>query len=166
MHITNHLGGDQVLTRRRELVDLAIQMMVANEFYDGKPWVDLFEEELMEGLKRFAGVDMQQTSDEEFRRLIIRVLEMDASVPVHSKVFMQNRALRKYLTDSGLIWVVRPGGRQYALRHGKMLVEAIAVGIEPLDFRLKVEKNMRFNLVPHDPDALFNQYCQATTGLS
>ena len=30
-------------------------MMVADEFYDGKPRVDLSEEELMQGLKRFAG---------------------------------------------------------------------------------------------------------------
>ena len=37
-----------------------------------------------------------------------------------------------------------------------MLVEAIATGIEPLEFRRKVESNMRFNLVVHDPDALFN----------
>ena len=41
-------------------------MMVADEFYDGKPWVDLSKEELMHGLKRFAGVDMQQKSDENF----------------------------------------------------------------------------------------------------
>ena len=31
-------------------------MMVAGEFYDGKPWVDLSDEELMQGLKIFAGV--------------------------------------------------------------------------------------------------------------
>ena len=37
-----------------------------------------------------------------------------------------------------------------------MLVEAIATGIEPLEFRRKVESGMRFNLVVHDPDALFN----------
>ena len=37
-----------------------------------------------------------------------------------------------------------------------MLLEAIAAGIEPLEFRRKVEKNMRFDLVTHDPDALFN----------
>ena len=37
-----------------------------------------------------------------------------------------------------------------------MLVEAIAAGIEPLKFRRKVEKKMRFDLVTHDPDALFN----------
>ena len=37
-----------------------------------------------------------------------------------------------------------------------MLVEAIASGIEPLEFRPKVEKKMRFDLVTHDFDALFN----------
>ena len=37
-----------------------------------------------------------------------------------------------------------------------MLVEAISAGIEPLEFRRKVEREMRFNLVVHDPDALFN----------
>ena len=81
---------------------------------------------------------------------------MDASVPVDSRVLMQKRALRKYLADSGLTEVVRPDGRQYTLKHGKVLVEAIAAGIEPLEFRRKVEKKMRFDLVAHDPDALFN----------
>ena len=46
-------------------------------------------------------------------------------------------------------------GRQHTLKHGKVLVEAMA-GIEPLEFRRKVEREMRFNLVVHDPDALFN----------
>ena len=44
-HITNQDGGDRLLVRRRELVHSATQMMVAVEFYDGKPWVDLFEED-------------------------------------------------------------------------------------------------------------------------
>ena len=52
--------------------------------------------------------------------------------------------------------MVKPGGRQYTLKHGKVLVEATAAGIEPLEFRRKVEREMRFNLVVHDPDALFN----------
>ena len=34
-------------------------MMVADEFYDDKPWVDLSEEELMQRLKKFAGVDVK-----------------------------------------------------------------------------------------------------------
>ena len=89
MQITNQDGGLWVLARRRELVDSATQMMVADEFYDGKPWVDLSEDELMQGLKRFAGVDIQQTSDEDFCRQMFRVLKMDASVPVDSRVFMQ-----------------------------------------------------------------------------
>ena len=118
MHITSQDRGDRVLARRRELVDSATQMMVADEFYDGKPWVDLSEKELMQGLKMFAGVDIQQTSDEDFCRQIFRVLKMDASVPVDSRVFMQKRALRKYLADSGLNKVVRPDGRQYTLKQG------------------------------------------------
>ena len=72
------------------------------------------------------------------------------------RVFMQKRALRKYLADSGLTEVVRPDGRQYTLKHGKVLVEAIAAGIEPLEFRRRVEKKMCFDLVTRDPDALFN----------
>ena len=51
--------------------------------------------------------------------------------------------------------VVRPDGRQYTLKHGKVLVEAIAAGIEPLEFRRKVEERMRFDLVTHDPGALY-----------
>ena len=39
-----------MLARRQKLVDSATQMMVADEFYDGKPWVDLPEEEGMHGL--------------------------------------------------------------------------------------------------------------------
>ena len=87
-------------------------MMVAGEFYDCKPWVDLSEEELMQGLKTFAGVDIQPTRDEDFCRQIFRVLKMDASVPVDSRVSMQKRALRKYLADSGLAEVVKPDRRQ------------------------------------------------------
>ena len=66
MRVTNKDGGDRVLARWRKLVDSATQMRVADGFYDGKPWVDLSEKELMQGLKRFAGVDTQQTSDEDF----------------------------------------------------------------------------------------------------
>ena len=58
MHITNQDGRDRVLARRRELVDFATHMMMADEFYASTPWVDFSEEELMQGLKRFAGVDM------------------------------------------------------------------------------------------------------------
>ena len=132
MHITNQDGGDRVLASRRELVDSATERMVADEFHDGKPRVDLSEEGLMQGLKRFAGVDMQQTSDEDFCRQLFLVLKADSSVPVDSRVFMQERALRKNLADSGLTEVEKPDGRQYTLKHGKALVEAIATGIEPL----------------------------------
>ena len=40
MHVANEDGGDRVLPRRRELVDSATQMTFADEFYDGKPWID------------------------------------------------------------------------------------------------------------------------------
>ena len=50
-----------MLARRPELVDSATQIMVADEFYDGKPWIDLSEQELKKVLQRFAGVDVQQT---------------------------------------------------------------------------------------------------------
>ena len=126
MHVANEDGGDRVLARRRELVDSATQMMVADEFYDGKPWIDLSEQELKKGLEKFAGAIAQQTSDVDFCRQIFRVLKMDASVPVDSRVFMQKRDLRKYLADIGLTDVVKPGGRQYTLKHGKVLVEAVA----------------------------------------
>ena len=45
MHVANEDGGDRVLARRRELVDSATQTMVADEFYDGKAWIDLSEQE-------------------------------------------------------------------------------------------------------------------------
>ena len=83
---------------------------------------------------------MHQTSDENFRTQIFLVLKMDASVPVSSRVFMQKLALREYLADIGLTEVVMPDGRQYTLKHGKVLLEAIAAGLELLEFRRKVEK--------------------------
>ena len=51
MHVANEDGSDRVLGRRRELVDLATQMMVADEFYDGNPWIDLSEQERRKGAK-------------------------------------------------------------------------------------------------------------------
>ena len=59
---------ERVLARRRVLVDSATQMIVADEFYDGKPWIDLSEQELKKGLENFAGVDVQQTIDVDFCR--------------------------------------------------------------------------------------------------
>ena len=55
VHDTNQDGRDLVPTGKRELVYSAT---LTDEFYDGKPWVDVFEEELMQGLKTFAGVDV------------------------------------------------------------------------------------------------------------
>ena len=83
MHVANE-DGDRVLARRRELVDSATKIMVADEFYDGKPWIDLSEQELKKGLENFAGVDVQQTSDVKFCCQIFRVLKRDARVPVQS----------------------------------------------------------------------------------
>ena len=58
MHVANEDGGDMVLARRRELVDSATQMIVADEFYHGKPWIDLSELEIKKGLEKLAGVDV------------------------------------------------------------------------------------------------------------
>ena len=66
MCATNKNGVDGVLARRRGLVDSATQRMVDDEFYDGKPCIDLSEEEVKNGLETFAGVDVQQTSDQVF----------------------------------------------------------------------------------------------------
>ena len=57
VHVANEDGGDRALAWRRELIDSATQMMVADEFYDGKTWIDLSELELKKGLEDFAGVD-------------------------------------------------------------------------------------------------------------
>ena len=88
----------------------------------------------MQDLQTYASVHVQQTSDEDFCRQIFRVLKIDASVPVDNRVFKQQRALRKYLADSGFTKVVKPDGRQYKVKHSKVLVEAIAAGIEPAEF--------------------------------
>ena len=50
--------------------------------------------------------------------------------------------------------MAKPGGRLYTLRHGKVVVEAART--EQLEFRHKVEMEMRSNIVVHDPEALFN----------
>ena len=71
-------------------------------------------------------------------------------------MFMQERTLRKCLADSGLTDVVKPSGRQYRLKHGKVLVEIIAAKIEPPELRRKVEREMRFNIVVDGSNALFN----------
>ena len=65
----------------------------------------------MQGLKRFAGVDLQQTSDEDLGRLKIGVVMMDKCVPVKRGVLMKKNAVRRYLADSGLMEVVTPYGR-------------------------------------------------------
>ena len=114
MQLANEDGGDRVLARRRELVDSAMQMMVADEFYDGKPCIDLSEQELKKGLETFAGIDLQQTSDVYFCLQIFRVLKMNVSVPVDSRVFVQYLSQRKYLADSGLTDVVKPDSREHA----------------------------------------------------
>ena len=54
------------------------QMMIADEFYDGMPWIDLSELELKQGLETFACVDVQQTSDVDFGCQIFRVLKKGA----------------------------------------------------------------------------------------
>ena len=131
-------------------------MMVADEFYDGKPWIYLTEQELKKGLELFAGVDAQQTINVDLCRQIFRMLKMDASMPVDSSVFMQTRTLRKYLAGSELTDVVKPGGRTYTLKRGKVLVKAIVALIEPLEFRRKVGIEMRSKLTVHYPDVLFN----------
>ena len=60
------------------------------------------------------------------------------------------------MLDSGLTEVVKPDGRQYTLKHGKVLVEAIVAGIEPLELRRKMGKNMRFDLVTPYLDEFFS----------
>ena len=76
-------------------------MMVADELYDGKPWIDLSELKPKKGLKQFAGVDVQETSGVDFFHQIFRVLKMDASVPVDSRVFIQKSAVRNTLLTAG-----------------------------------------------------------------
>ena len=66
MHFTREDGRDRVLARRRELMDSSSQMMVDGEFNDGRPWIDLSQQELKNGLQTFAGVDVQQTRDVDF----------------------------------------------------------------------------------------------------
>ena len=63
------------------------------------------------GGKKIACVDVQQTRDVEFWPHIFRVLTMDGSVPVDSRVFIQTFALRKSRVDSGITDVAKPGGR-------------------------------------------------------
>ena len=80
------------------------------------------------------------------------MLKTNASVPVDSRVFVQNRSSCKYLADVGLTEVVKTDSQQYDQNHGKVLVEAIAAEIQPIEFGRKVEKTIRFDVVVHDPD--------------
>ena len=57
------------------------------------------------------------------------------------------------VADSGLTVVVNPDGALYRPKHGEVLEEAIAAGIERLKFRRKVKRTMRFDLETHDADA-------------
>ena len=70
------------------------------------------EDELLQGVENVDGVDMHQTNDDDLGSRTFRMLKIDASVPVDSTVFMQQRALRKYLIDGGLFDVVNPDGWQ------------------------------------------------------
>ena len=99
---------------------------------------------------------MQRMGDEDTCCQILCVLDMAASLPADSSAFVHKRALREYVADSNLTYVVHPDGRQHTLKHGKVLAEAIPAGIELVQFRRKVEHKMRFDFVAHDPDALFN----------
>ena len=64
--ITNKYGGQRALSKRRNPVDSATQIMVAYDVYAGKAFVDLSEEELGIGLTKIAAVDVQLTSIEDF----------------------------------------------------------------------------------------------------
>ena len=71
---------------------------------------------------------------------------------------------RNTLTDSRFAEVVKPDGWQYTLKHGRVLAEAIAVGIEPLEFCLKEDREMRFDLVRHDPGTHFSTIAKQQRG--
>ena len=43
VYVANEDVGDGVLVRRRELVYSATEMMVIDELYNGKPWINLSE---------------------------------------------------------------------------------------------------------------------------
>ena len=51
IHCAGEDGGDRVFARRRELVYSATQMMVADEVYEIKPWIDLSEQEIKKALE-------------------------------------------------------------------------------------------------------------------
>ena len=76
---------------------------------------------------------------------------MNAKLPLDKRVVMQKRAF--YLADSGLTEVMKPDIPQSTLTHGKVLVETIAAGVEPLELRRKENKNIRFDLATYDLDA-------------
>ena len=56
MCIPNGDGCGPVLARSRELVDSTTPMMVTGEIHNGNRWVDLSEEELLQGVRQFASV--------------------------------------------------------------------------------------------------------------
>ena len=60
-------------------------------------------------------------------------------MPVDIRVFTQTCGL----ADSGLMEVVKSDDRQYTQKHSKVLMEAIAAGIEELEYRRKVQRKVR-----------------------
>ena len=55
------------------------RQVVADDVNDGNASVNFSDEELTKGLKTYAAVDLQLTSDEDIYHQISRVLNMDAS---------------------------------------------------------------------------------------
>ena len=56
MCMPNGDGRGPVLARSRKLVDSTTPMMVTGEIHNGNRWVDLSEEELLQGVRQFASV--------------------------------------------------------------------------------------------------------------
>ena len=102
----------------------------------------------MQGLETFADVAVHQTSDEEFcarypcaKHGCERAGRQQGA---HAKACPAETPCRQR-THGG-------GQARRSLKHGKVLVEAIAAIIEPLEFRRKVERKMPFDIAAHDPE--------------
>ena len=82
----------------------------------------------------FAAIDVQLIYDEGVLLLNIACTKKIDACGL-CMVLMPKHAMRKCFSDGGLAEVVNPTGRQYRLKHGKVLKKATAAAIENEDWK-------------------------------
>ena len=101
-----------------------------------KAVVALAWEEPANEFQMFAAIDVQLIYDEGVLLLNIECTKkIDVRSTIDRMVLMPKHVMRKCLSDGRLAEVVKPTGRQYRLKHGKVLRNATAAAIENEDWK-------------------------------